>query len=89
MCTRYEQLTEEQLLFKMHIRLEWFEIVYKHVFMNIIVMEFYMIRWAKPNFAYFSLLCSEELLEICSRLEPGISKCRGVTLLELADTRAR
>ena len=32
---------------------------------------------------------SEQLLMNCSQLEPGISKCRGVTLLEVADTRAR
>ena len=32
---------------------------------------------------------SEELLEVCSVLEPGLSKCRGITLLDMAEARAR
>ena len=32
---------------------------------------------------------SEELLQICNILEPGLSKCRGITLLDLAEARGR
>ena len=32
---------------------------------------------------------SEELLQLCNILEPGLSKCRGITLLDLAEARGR
>ena len=32
---------------------------------------------------------SEELLQLCDILEPGLSKCRGITLLDLAEARGR
>ena len=32
---------------------------------------------------------SEELLGVCGVLEPGLSKCRGITLMDLAEARGR
>ena len=48
-------------------------------------------RWDQLSEADLDLkiVISEELLELCSILEPGLSKCRGITLLDLAEARGR
>ena len=48
-------------------------------------------RWDQLSEADLNLkiVISEELLKLCSILEPGLSKCRGITLLDLAEARGR
>jgi len=48
-------------------------------------------RWDQLDEAALreKVAASEELLALCSVLEPGLSKCRGITLLDLVEARAR